>query len=228
MTGLRVMIHACPGRMWYVDGFLVPSLRAQGIEPRVWNDTDGRGCLGSCMAAFAACEGDGDTWHIQDDVLLCRDFTRSAGGIPEGEVVYGFACEYFTDDVGLTGRVYAPDAWHSFQCVRIPDAWARECAEWFGSRRWVSESDNLTLDALAAANEGDDTFFREYMLARHGESSVINLRPNLVEHVDLLLGGSVLHQWRDYRAASAYWPDPDLTGQLRAELKARRLGAWAP
>ena len=28
---MRVLIHACPARMWYVDGFLIPSLMAQGL-----------------------------------------------------------------------------------------------------------------------------------------------------------------------------------------------------
>lgn len=223
---IRVLIHACPERVWYVEGFLVPSLRAQGIEPRIWLDSARMGCLASCMAAFGACEGDGATWHLQDDVLVCRDFAARAAEHDEG-VVYGFANEYFTDDVAQTGRVYLPDAWHSFQCVRIPDAWARECAEWYASGAWETESPEAELQALHAANKGDDTFFREFLFCRHGEISVTNLRPNLVEHVDLLLGGSVLHPYRDYRATAYYWPDPELTEQLRAELRARRLGAWA-
>lgn len=225
---LRVLIHACPPRMWYVDQFLVPSLRSRGVEPRIWNDEAGLGCLEICMAAFAAVEGDGDTWHIQDDVLLCRDFVRRAEDFPAGEVVYGFACEYFLDDPDLHGTVYVPDAWHSFQCVRIPDAWARECAEWYYSGAWQRESDNPELEILKIANKGDDTFFREFLLCRHGEGTVINAKPNLAEHVDLLLGGSVLSQYRDYRAVAHWWDDNDLTAQLRAELKARRLGAWAP
>lgn len=228
---MKVLIHACPPRMWYVEGFLVPSLLAQGADPadvRIWNDADGLGCLTSCMAAFAAMDGEGDTWHIQDDVLLCRDFVRTAGAIPEGGVVYGFCCEYFTDDPAQTGRVYAEDAWHSFQCVRIPDAWARECAAWYESGAWETESVNLDLPVLRDVNRGDDSFFREFLLCRHGDAAVINARPNLAEHVDLLLGGSVLHAWREYRATAYYWQDNDLTAQLRAALKARRLGAWRP
>ena len=26
------IIHACPARMWYVNGYLIPSMREQGIE----------------------------------------------------------------------------------------------------------------------------------------------------------------------------------------------------
>lgn len=223
---MEVLIHACPDRMWYVDGFLVPSLRAQGIEPKIWNDEARRGCLISCMEAFRACAGDGGTWHIQDDVLLAHDFAERAAEHDDG-VVYGFCCEYFLDDPDLTGEVYMPDAWHSFQCVRIPNAWARECAEWFFGRAWEAESVNVELPALEAVNQGDDTFFREFLQCRHGTGTVTNLKPNLAEHVDLLLGGSVLHPWRAYRPTAHYWNDKHLTAQLRAALKERRLGAWA-
>ena len=223
-----IQIHACPQRMWYVEDFLIPSLEAQGADRiEIWNDAGGRGCLESCMAAFAARpEGDGGTWHIQDDVLLCLDFVRRARKLDEG-VVYGFCCLWFGDDPDQAGRAYMPDAWHSFQCVRIPDAWARECAAWYYSGAWETESPNIELPALAAQGDGDDTFFREYLLCRHGRGTVLNCRPNLVEHVDLLLGGSVLHQYREYRATAHYFEDTDLVDQLRAELRARRLGSWA-
>ena len=75
---MKVLIHACPKRMWYVEGFLLPELKRQGAdEVEVWNDTEGKGNLRACMEAFAA-RGTGDegTWHIQDDVLLCRDFVE--------------------------------------------------------------------------------------------------------------------------------------------------------
>ncbi len=41
---MTVLIHACPKRMWYVEGFLLPELERQGAdEVEVWNDTEG--CL---------------------------------------------------------------------------------------------------------------------------------------------------------------------------------------
>ena len=55
---MHYMIHACPQRMWYVEGFLIPSMKAQGIseeEITVWNDTEGKGNLFSSMT----------THHIQ-------------------------------------------------------------------------------------------------------------------------------------------------------------------
>ena len=51
----KYMIHACPQRMWYVTEFLVPSMLEQGIpeaDITIWNDTEKRGNLAACMAAF--------------------------------------------------------------------------------------------------------------------------------------------------------------------------------
>lgn len=221
---MEVMIHACPARMWYVEGWLIPVLERQGITRehiRIWNDTEGHGNLISCMEAFASCKGDGGTWHIQDDVLPRRGFARIAAEHDEG-VVYGFCCQYFLDDPNLSGTVYMPDAWHSFQCVRIPNAWARECAEWFFSGAWESEAMDPDLPAMKELNHGDDSFFGEFLMCRHGEGTAYNLRPNIVEHVDLLIGGSVLHQWRDYQAKAHWWDDPASVEELRAWLKAQK------
>ena len=52
---MKVLIHACPKRMWYVEGFLLPELERQGAdEVEVWNDVERKGNLKSCMASFAS------------------------------------------------------------------------------------------------------------------------------------------------------------------------------
>ena len=67
---MKIMIHTCPERLWYVEEFLVPSLIAQGIDDiKVWNDERRVGNLASCLASFASCSG-GETWHMQDDVVI--------------------------------------------------------------------------------------------------------------------------------------------------------------
>ena len=73
---MKVLIHACPQRMWYVEEFLAPNLRSQGAEVEIWNDVQGIGNLYACMESFKRRLGDGATWHIQDDVLPCRDFVK--------------------------------------------------------------------------------------------------------------------------------------------------------
>lgn len=123
---MKFLIHACPQRMWYVDEFLVPSLQAQGAtDIEIWNDTEKKGNLFACMESFASRIGNGGTWHLQDDVIICHDFVERCEEHDEG-VVFGFACRNFGDRLDAYGEVYAPDAWNSFQCVRIPDQWASD------------------------------------------------------------------------------------------------------
>lgn len=214
---MKVLIHASPKRMWYVDQYLVPSLLDQGLDDgdiEVWNDTTRKGNLIACMESFAARTGDGGTWHIQDDALLCRDFVERCRQLDTG-LVYGFCNVQFTDDPRQSGLVYMPDAWHSFQCVRIPDTWARECAEWFFADarcrpelRWMAETGKM-----------DDAFFTAFCEERHPTETVHNAKPCLVEHVDYLLGGSLCNEWRGYWVRAHWFADPDLVEDLRERLK---------
>lgn len=215
---MKVLIHAVPGRMWYVTDFLLPELQRQGAdEVEVWNDNDHAGNLAACMASFGARFGHGGTWHIQDDVLLARDFVQRCRELDDG-VVYGFTCGQFGDDLDKVGTVYAADAWHSFQCVRIPDDYARGCYDWFISGDW-RHSPEQEIFALYASGKGDDTFFREFLQMRHGRETVTNAAPNLVEHVDWLVGGSIVSPWRGSLARSAYWDDEELVQELKSNIK---------
>lgn len=219
---MRYMIHACPDRMWYVNEFLIPSMIEQGIskkEIRVWNDEKKKGNLISCMESFRWCgkHPAGGTWHIQDDVLLSRHFASVTREKDEG-VVYGFANEYFRDNIHIYGRVYPPDMWHSFQCVRIPDEIAGECAAWFFAGGW--EEDPELLPFVKIGN-GDDSCFHSFFVRYHGRETAHNFKPNIVEHVDLLVGGSVANQWRGFWARAAWWDEEELVEELKERLKAR-------
>ena len=214
---MKVLIHACPKRMWYVEGFLAPELERQGADlVEIWNDAEGKGNLRSCMESFAAREGDGGTWHIQDDVLLCWDFVERCRQHDEG-VVYGFCCEQFTDDPYQYGRVSVEDAWHSFQCVRIPDSYARECAAWLEGDGRRHEQYPLWI----RSGKMDDSVFRTWLIERHGRETVENLRPCLVEHVDWIVGGSILSPWRGYVARAYWWDDEDLVRELKKAVRGR-------
>ena len=214
---MKVMIHASPIRMWYVEGFLLPELERQGAdEIRVFCDTEKLGNLRACMAAFASCEGDGGTWHIQDDVLLCRDFVERCRQHDEG-VVYGFCNEQFTDDPQQSGVVSVEDAWHSFQCVRIPDSYARACAE------WLDGPGRTTAFYLLWIRSGkmDDDVFRTFLLNEHSRETVLNFKPNLVEHVGWIIGGSILSPWRGHLARAYWWDDEELVNELKAAVKGK-------
>jgi hypothetical protein len=214
---MKVLIHACPKRMWYVEGFLFPELERQGAdEVEVWNDTDGAGNLRSCMASFASRTGEGGTWHIQDDVLLHRDFVKLCRKFDDG-VVYAFCNEKFTDDPKQIGRVSVEDAWHSFQCVRIPDSYARECAAWLEGPGKTTAFYHLWMKT----GKMDDDVFRTFLINEHGREMVTNLKPNLVEHVDWIIGGSILSPWCEFFARAYYWDDEELVDELKEAVKGR-------
>jgi len=212
---MKVLIHAYPKRMWYVEGWLVPELERQGAdEIEIWNDSEGKGNLRACLESFAARTGDGGTWHIQDDVLLCRDFVQRCREHDNG-VVYGFCNVQFTDDPQQTGCVSVEDAWHSFQCLRIPDAYARECAAWFEGPGRTSGLYPIWI----SSGKMDDDMFRTFLLDRHGRETVENLKPNLVEHVDWIIGGSILSPWRGYIARAHFWDDEELVRELKESVR---------
>lgn len=216
----KYMIHACPQRMWYVTEFLVPSMLEQGIpeaDITIWNDTEKRGNLAACMAAFESLPDDGGTWHLQDDVVISADFAKKTKEHDAG-VVYGFCNRWFKDDPAITGTVYAEDAWHSFQCVRIPNRYAKEAAAWIRN-----EAPEMRAEAaiLIKLNKGDDTLFREYFLEKHGRETAVNLAPNIVNHIDYMIGGPVTNQWRGFIAGSDIWEDSTILYELRQKLKER-------
>ena len=212
---MKIMIHACPQRMWYVSEFLVPQLRDQGAaedEITVWNDTEGWGNLESFVRS---CEylrsmwgrkASPHTWHIQDDVILAHDFVARARTLERETdgIVCGFCCLNWGPKPIKEGIVPIRFMWNGFQCLRIPDRIAAEFAVWFrGSgcrkpelQRWVGK------------NKGDDSIFRAFCLERHGNDTVRNINPNLADHVDFLIGGTVLNPARSCQYNRALFWDP--------------------
>lgn len=209
---MKVMIHAMPKRMWYVDKFLVPSMVAQGITPVIYCDTAGRGNLGACLDSFRNIRGDG-TWHIQDDVIISRRFAELAEANDTG-VCNGFCHHVWEDDPTITGSVYPPDLWHSFQCVRIPDDMARDFVKWVETAPHDSWS-----DIQIKRNRGDDYLFREYFCSMHGRETARNIAPNMVDHVDFLIGGSVINEFQDMFHRADLFEDLDLIDELEKNIK---------
>lgn len=206
--------------MWYVNGYLAPELKRQGADVDIYCDTDKLGNLRACMTAFANVKGDGHTWHVQDDILPARDFVKRCEALEDMEgPIYGFCCRNFGDRLDAYGEVYIPDAWNSFQCVRIPNEYARECAAWVKSGAFWGESDSPELPILYHLGNGDDTFFHKFMEARHGMETAYNVKPNLVEHIDWLIGGSSLQTWRDFLAKAEYWEDPALVTEVNTIIQ---------
>lgn len=218
---MKIMIHCCPKRFDYADNWLLPELLRQGAdEVRLFVDYAKRGNLRACMDAFAECQDEGGTWHLQDDALPARDFVERARAHERDRIVCGFVNEVAGPDANLRGEVGAPDIWYSFPCIFIPNRLARECAAYYRSGVWREISDG-TLLALFEAGRGDDAFFNHFLVERHVGERVINLAPNLVEHIDVLLGGSTVNPWRGYWARAAYWDDEERINEAGRWIKSR-------
>ena len=215
---MKLMIHACAVREWYVREFLIPSLYEQGIaesEVSVWIDSSGKGNLTSCVESFASCNG-GETWHLQDDVIICRDFGKRTRAAPDG-LVCGFCVDLFEDTSLVGRRTTAEFMWQSsFPCIKIPDHLANEFAEWVTNEAMARKD----LHRYVKDNKKDDTLFYIFMNERHPEEPVSNLSPHLVDHIDYLIGGSVLNPWRGYIAQSSQF-DKNLIRELKEKLASR-------
>lgn len=214
-----IMIHACPPREWYVNDFLIPSLTSQGIpkdEIIVWSDRDGKGNLSSCIETFYQCSlRDGETWHLQDDVIVCRDFANRTASAPEG-VVCGFCVNKYEDEI-VTGRTIPKYMWQSsFPCIKIPNYIAGEFVDWF-----IKNQHREGLQKYIVTGKKDDTLFRIFMLEEHFGMDVYNMAPHLVDHIDWMIGGSTINQTRPFRARAHFWDDEDLITELQQKLAGR-------
>lgn len=211
---MRVMIHACPKRMWYVEGYLVPKLVEQGIPKKsivVWNDEAGKGNLVSCMEAFRWCGEhpvkDG-TWHLQDDVIPAVDFAKKAESIAD-DVACGFRpghrgrlerrCMRERNENG--GYVSVRTQGWTFQCFRISDRIAGECAKWFFEEAPKDER----FRAVAETGQSDDWFFIQFLRLHYPDMSIMYAVPNIVEHIAELIGGSTLTPGQGF--TSSAFPD---------------------
>ena len=219
----RYMIHSTPKRQWYVEDFLIPSMVEQGIfskEIMVYCDRKGKGNLFSCMDAFRYCGEhpvEGGTWHLQDDVIISRDFARKTREYHEG-VVCGNVIKDWGPNWLATGKQPASELWYSFQCIRIPDELAGECAKWFyedASKRTSAKYRNRVL-----RNKHDDDFFQFFLLEKYPDMFITNLKPNIVDHIDYMIGGSLVNDERKRKINRvAYWEDEDLIKELEEDLK---------
>ena len=217
---MRIMIHAAPQRMAYVEGYLVPELRRQGAKDiTVWMDREGKGNLVSCLESFASLRAvPGGTWHLQDDALPAADFVRRAEAHDSG-IVCGFCCRDFNHGRGCDkdGLQRAREMWYSFQCLRVPNGTAAAFADWAYSVR----EEPIYRDWWATGKR-DDAFWRAFVQNRIPGVTVLNLAPNLVEHVDFLIGGSLINRGRAIAVLrSSRWEDKGELDSLKEWLRDR-------
>ena len=216
----KYIIHACLDRMWYIDDYLIPSMIDQGIDPsdiKVGCDTKRVGNLQSCMDIFSHITQIGGTWHMQDDVIICRDFKKRTEEISmehSHDVVCGFVIEKDGNSKHV-GYVKPQEMWWSFPCIWIPNNLARECVHWFYD---VARYKSI-YSWMIPTKKYDDYFFKEFMIVNYPDYKVLNLKPNLVDHIDYLLGGTVINKERKNKNVRAVWfEDLDLVENLEKKL----------
>lgn len=207
------IIHACPERMWYVENYLIPSMRVQGIEPTVRCDTEHLGNLESCMRIFQSMDSPGGTWHLQDDVIICSDFKKRTEALVSDDIVCGFVADVDENRKHI-GYVKPEQMWWTFPCVYIPNNLAKECADWF-----YRIKNKPAYHIKVQSGKLDDWFFKRYMTYHYPDYSVLNLKPALVDHIDYLIGGTTINQGRKNQIVRAMWfEDQDLVEGLEKNL----------
>lgn len=224
----KYMIHVCNDREWYVKDYLLPSMLDMGIPEKnitVWHD---KKAIGNLASFVASCEWIGEntdlydsTWHIQDDVVLGKNFREKAEQYYPG-VANGFCNEIFDGErTNYLGVTTASGMWFSFQCVLIPNMIAKQFAEWFHN----DCVPNNLYPQFVNTGRCDDSLFREYIVHHHPTIPAINIYPCIVDHIDYLIGGTIIngHQNRQGHRA-AYWRDANLdevVAELEKKLKKR-------
>lgn len=218
---MKYLIHACESRLWYVNQYLIPSMLEQGIPKKeiiVYVDTGKKGNLQSFIDSLELCEEKGGTWHLQDDVILSRIFARDTKLYDNSkDIVCGFCSLY---DKTSHGTVNTKKMWYSFPCIYIPNSYAKQFYDWYNDKPklpgWV--------DIYARHKKGDDTLFRYYAEDINPNVTAINHYPNLVDHVDKLIGGSLVNRSRNHDWVRAtYFYDNDLVEKLEETLKNNSL-----
>lgn len=212
----RYMIHACPKRMWYVNDFLIPSMLAQGIEKEqitVYNDEKHEGNLKACMHSFQTLPDDnGGTWHLQDDVIICRDFRKRTEKHNAGFIA-GFVSQRYDKNIKMGLVTMRAMPW-TFPCIRIPNKVARDCGEFVleqlvGNPVYANKMKN---------GDGDDWAFKLYADTFLKDKMFYNLKPSLVDHIDWLIGGSAVGTKRNEPTRARYFDDNDLIEDLERRL----------
>ena len=209
----KYMIHTCPARLWYVEEYLFPSLLQQGIMPDdivIYNDSEHDGNLMSTLKSFRSLPKNGLTWHLQDDVVVSKQFASVTQYFPPAyKVVCGF-CSLYDDET--IGAVFPKNMWYSFPCIRIENRLAHQFIS------WVKHEDEINRHFVQISNNMfDDSLFKDFMKDRHPYANCFNMCPNLVEHIDDLIGGSTLHA-RKEKIKSKFWNEPGLVDELKKRL----------
>lgn len=214
---MKYLIHCYTNRKWYVYKYLIPSMIKQGIEKDdifVWCDYTKDGNLQSWLRScrwlvdnFDLTKG---TWHLQDDVIISNDFYERTLSVDNINIQCGFVSEkYNKTKKDKVGTVSINNSWNSFPCVYIPNKYIKEMIEWI---KQYEDTEKYK------SNRHDDYFFTKFIRTNYPYINSINLKPNIVDHVDYLIGGSI-NKPRKKNVTGYYFEDKYLIEKLKEEIK---------
>ena len=224
---IKYMVHTCPNRLWYVEEFMIPSMLKQGIakdEIYVYNDDLEDGNLLSSIKSFNLCSerfGEEIIWHLQDDVVICSDFRIRAEMMREkmhrANIIVTAGITVLDDGLEKQGEVFPKDLWLSFPCICINSRILRKYKSWVNE---IKKTSALVQDAIRT-KKNDDGVFRMYLKHCYSYAKCYNMVPNLVDHIDWLLGGSEVNKERKGIYRAKYFEDQYLVDELKEQLKSR-------
>lgn len=219
---MKYIMRSYIERRWYVENFLLPSMYNQGIKPEDIEVFEDDGTLGNLMGFvyvmdYIAKNHDPNEglWHIQDDIVICKNFAEINQNANPKFLTCGFASSLGDgyEKVKKTGWQTMNNSWMSFQAVLIPNKYCAHFVKWF--------NDRVVKGGLFrkryALNKPDDFFFHWFITHEYPDDLAYNMCPNIVNHVDNIVGAYCNPQ-NTGKNISYYWLEDDLISQLRKDV----------
>ena len=204
---MKFMIHSCNSRVEYVKNVLIPSMMGQGIEKEkifLFNDDLEEGCLKAWVHSLTTLEHDREGyWHLQDDVEISKDFYNRITNLGDVEfIVNGFVCRaHNPTNYYKIGFQNPKEWWASLQCVYIPPKYVHAFLNWF----LLDVVKRGKFNNYYKKNRHADFFFYRSVIEQFPNDNMLNITPCLVNHIDYMLGGSVITPEKKYLREAYYW-----------------------
>lgn len=163
------------------------------------------------MAFVLSLKNLGDAVHLQDDVIICKDFAKRIKNLKK--ISCGFCAEGFEVGEIIEGTTNIKNMWYSFPCLFIPGTIAEDFYNWF-----MNKEKSADFNQMINTGKMDDLIFKEFLVQHYPDMEVENISPNLVDHIDYLIGGSVANKARKKIARAKSFQDPELVKDLEGRL----------
>lgn len=211
---MNYLIRTTNKRLWYVKKFLIPEMLKHGIkENEIYTYKDNSGNLSSfinmCNWYYKSHRIDEFVWILQDDVMISDDFHEITFNYRKTEA-NGFCSG--VDNINNSGYVPFTNSWLSFQCKNFRVDKIELFLDWYKTK--VRYDDRIK--QLVSTNKHDDLIYQCFEKEVFKDNNFIwNLSPNLVEHVDDLVGGSLVNKSREFEIKSQNFKNKEKIKNLK-------------